>query len=209
MTFTSFIGLMSLRGQPVIQPHRVRAGREGLRECVFAGLGGHQLLQAGAIGHALILELVGERDRLAIVVQRHQHGHVLLRASDTQMHAIDKAIEHVSRIELAIHQLVAHGCPGGFLARDDLDAVLLVELVHRCHDDRRTVGQRDEADADFLLLRRVRAGGKNTASGQRAHECGTRAECGALPEKAAAREISRHRLRIEQLVIHVLLQCID
>jgi hypothetical protein len=35
----------------------------------------------------------------------------------------------VGGIELAVHQLVAHRCPGRFLGRDDLDAVLLVELL--------------------------------------------------------------------------------
>ncbi|VDZ61809.1 Uncharacterised protein [Serratia odorifera] len=47
-------------GQPVIQPHGVSAGREGLREGIGAlGAGIEVFFQRGRIGNAGLLELIG------------------------------------------------------------------------------------------------------------------------------------------------------
>ena len=144
-------------GEPVVDPHRVRAGGERLRERVLALLLVDERLQLRAVRRAFVLQLVRQRDRLAVVVEAHQHGHVLLRTADAHLHAVDEAVQHVRGVEFAIDELVAHRGPRGFLARHDLDAVLLVELHHRRHDHRRAVGERNEADLHFLLLGRVRA----------------------------------------------------
>jgi hypothetical protein len=112
-----------------------------------------------AIGRALVLQLIGKRDSLTVVVQRHQHVHVLLRSGEPELHAVNQAVEHMRRVEFAIHQLVAHRRPRRFLGRDDLDAVLLVEFLHRRHHHRRAVGERNEADPHFLFLRRIGTGG--------------------------------------------------
>ena len=150
-------GMDAVGGEPVVDPHRVRAGGERLRERVLALLAVDERLELGAVGGALVLELVGKRDRLAVVIEVHQHRHVLLRPADAHLHAVDQAIEHVRGIELAVDELVAHAGPRRFLGRNDLDAVFLVELHHRRHHHRRAVGQRDEADLDLLLLGRVGA----------------------------------------------------
>jgi hypothetical protein len=161
----------------------VGAGREGLGEGVFALLLGDQLGQAGAVDGALVLQLVGERDGLTVVVQVHQHVHVLLRTADAELHAVDQAVQHVRGVEFAIDQLVAHRRPGGFLGRDDLDAVLLVEFHDRGHDDGGTVGERDEADADFLLFGGVGTSGPGTAAnagGDHGHQRGSQSGCNEI-----------------------------
>jgi hypothetical protein len=113
---------------------------------------GHQLGQAGAVNRALVGQLLRQRDGLAVVVERHQHGHVLLGATDADVDPIDQAVQHMGKVQFSVDQLVAHAGPAGFLRRDDLDAVFLVNAQHRGHDHAGAVGQRDEADLDFLLL---------------------------------------------------------
>nr|GEU28124.1 hypothetical protein [Tanacetum cinerariifolium] len=143
-------------GQPVVQPHGVGAGREGLRKRVFAFIGAHQPGQGGAIDGALVGQLFGQRDGLAVVVQSHQHGHVLLLAANAHLHAVQQAVQHVRGVEVAVGQLVAHARPRRFLAEHELDAVFLVKAQDGGHHHRRAVGQRNEADPDFFLLRLVR-----------------------------------------------------
>ena len=147
----------AVRRQPVIEPHRVRAGRECLRERVLALLAIDQRLEFRAVGRAFFLQLTRQRDRLAVVVEIHQHGHVLLRTADAHLHAVDQAVQNMRRIELPVDELVAHARPGCFLARHDLDAVLLVELHHRRNHHRRAISQRNEADFDFGFLGSVGA----------------------------------------------------
>jgi hypothetical protein len=142
------------------------AGREGLRKRVFARLGFHEFGQRGAIDGALVRQLLGQRDGLAVMVQVHQHGHVLLRPAGAQVHAIHQAIQHVRGIEFAIDQLIAHAGPGCFLAGHDLDAIFLVKAQHRRHDDRRAIGQWNKADFDFFFFRLVRAGSPHALRGQ-------------------------------------------
>ncbi|MNY16693.1 hypothetical protein D3C86_1499750 [compost metagenome] len=104
------------------------------------------------------------------MVQVHQHGHVLLGAADAELHAVDQAVEHVRGVEFAIDELVAHAGPVGFLARRDLDAVLLVQAERGRHDHRGAVRQRDEADADFGFLRGIGAGRPGAAAHQRIYQ---------------------------------------
>ncbi len=101
----------AVRCEPVINPHRVRAGRERLRERVFALFLVHQHLQRRAVLDAFVVEFFRERDRLAVVVEVHQDRHVLLRAADTHLHAVDEPVEHVRRVEFAVDELVAHRGP--------------------------------------------------------------------------------------------------
>ena len=141
--------------QPVVQPHRVRARGEGLRKGVVALFTGHQLGQTARIHRALVGEFFRQCDGLSVAVQRHQRGHVFLRTAHAQMQAVDQAIEDMRHIEIAVHQLVAHAGPTGFLRRDDLDAIFLIEAQHRSHHHAGAIGERNEADLDFLFLRRV------------------------------------------------------
>ena len=101
--------------QPVVQPHRVGAGRKGMGKGETAfGLAVDGLFQAGGIGNLLRFQLVRQGDRLAIVIERHQVRHRMLRAGNAQLQAIDQAVQNVCRIELTGDQLVADGCPTGF-----------------------------------------------------------------------------------------------
>ena len=82
----------AVRAEPVVQPHGVRAGWKGLRKGVVALFCIDQFLQRFASGHALVLELIRERNRLAVVVDRHQHRHVFFRPADAHLHTVDQAI---------------------------------------------------------------------------------------------------------------------
>ncbi len=147
-----------------------------MRERVLALLLRDQLRERRAVGDALFAELVGERDRLPVLVQRHQHRHVFLRSADAQLHAVHEPIENVCGIELAVDELVAHGRPRRFLRRHDLHAMLRIEALDRRHHHRGAVGQRNEADPDFGFFRRVAARGPRRVAGT-----GTegRRQCGA------------------------------
>jgi hypothetical protein len=70
-----------------------------------------QRLELGTVDGALVLQLVRQRDRLPVVIEIHQYGHVFLRPADAHLHAIDQPVQHVRGIELAIDELVAHGGP--------------------------------------------------------------------------------------------------
>jgi len=133
------------------------AGGERLCEGVLALVGAHQLRQRSAIDCALVGQFLRQRDRLAVVIEVHQYGHVLLRTASAQVHAVHQPIQYMGRVEFTVHQLVAHGGPGSLLAQDDLDAVFLVEAQHRSHHDRGAIGQWNEADFDFFFLRLVGA----------------------------------------------------
>src|SRR5512139_1650752 len=84
----------AVTGQPVIQPHGMGASGEGLGKGVVALAAVHHLLQGFTGGGALVLDLVGQGDGLAVVVQRHQYGHVFLRTADAEMYAIDQAVQN-------------------------------------------------------------------------------------------------------------------
>ena len=58
-----------------------------------------------AVDRALVLQLVGQRDGLAIVVEAHQDRHVLLRPADAHLHAVDKAVEHVRGVDSPLTSL--------------------------------------------------------------------------------------------------------
>ena len=73
-----------------------------------------------------------------------------------------------------------------FLARRDLDAVLLVEAHHRSHHHRRAVGQRDETDLHLFQFRLVGARRPNAACREHRTHCCHSSEDGPGFEKAAA-----------------------
>ena len=144
-------------GQPVIQPHGVCAGGEGLCKGVFAFVGGHQLGEAGCIHRAFVGELFGQGDGLAVLVQVHQYGHVFLRASGAHVHAVNQAVQSVGKVEFTIDQLVTHTSPARFFRRDDLHAILFVDTQHRGHHHTRAIGEGNETNLDFFFFRLVRA----------------------------------------------------
>ena len=146
-------------GEPVAHPHRVRAGREGHRERerLAGGLGlVGERLDVLRLADAGRLQLVVQRDRLAVAIEQPRDHHRLHRRSGQPHRRGERhADEHVRRLVLAERQLVADDRPGRFLRDDRVDAELLevAELVR--HHDRRAVGQRDDAEADRLGLRPV------------------------------------------------------
>ena len=159
-----------MRRQPVIQPHGVGACGKGLGEGVFALVAGHQPGQRLAVARASLQQLVGQGDRLAILVQPHKHRHVLARTADAQVHAVDQPIQHMSEIQLAVHELVPHAGPGSLLGQRDGDAVLLVQAQRRGHHHGRAIRQRDEADLHLGLFRRIGAGRPGAGAHQRIYQ---------------------------------------
>jgi hypothetical protein len=153
MTLASLNRVDAAAGQPVVQPHRMGAGGEGLREGVFALVGRHQLGQAGHVGRALVGQLLRQRECLAVVVEVHQDGHVLLRSADAQMHAVDQAVQHVRHVQFAATSLSRTPAQEASLVGMILTPYFSSNLLHRGHHHAGAVGQRDEADADFLLFR--------------------------------------------------------
>ena len=160
----------AMRRQPVIQPHGVGACGKGLGEGVFALVAGHQPGQRLAVARASLQQLVGQGDRLAILVQPHKHRHVLARTADAQVHAVDQPIQHMSEIQLAVHELVPHAGPGSLLGQRDGDAVLLVQAQRRGHHHGRAIRQRDEADLHLGLFRRIGAGRPGAGAHQRIYQ---------------------------------------
>nr|KGD10733.1 hypothetical protein DO63_5788 [Burkholderia pseudomallei] len=144
----------AVRREPVIQPHRMRAGRERLREhgapaeCRERGL---QLARrAVRVG-----EPVRERDRLAVAVQHHRHRQVGARPADAELHAVDEPVQRVRGVELARQQLVANARPRRLPAELERQAVACAELEPLRGDERRGVAQRDEADAQAGAFRHI------------------------------------------------------
>src|SRR5690606_15620050 len=160
--------------QPIVEPHGMRPGRESLCESELAILPVEQSLQFTAAGDAFLLDLIGERDPLPVMVERHQNGHVLLLTTDAELNAVHHAVKDVRAVQLSICQFVTHSGPGGFLRRGDLDVVLLVE-AHLCgNDDRRAVCERYKADSDILDFRFVASGSPSLFSyllGNHTHQC--------------------------------------
>jgi hypothetical protein len=91
-----------------------------------------------------------QRDRLAILVQVHQHRHALFLAADAQMKATDQAIQGPLGIVHAALQFIAQGLPGSLPFLRDPDAILAVESTLRGHVDGRAVrqGQATYPDTD-------------------------------------------------------------
>ncbi len=89
--------------QPVIKPHRMRAGGEGLGEGVGALFREHGLGQRRAGGDAFLGQRIRQGDGLAVAVQAHEYGHVLLRPADAELHAIWQTVEHMRHLDAAGH----------------------------------------------------------------------------------------------------------
>ena len=123
-------GINSTARQPVVEPHRVGAGWEGVGEGVAARrLLADQFFQPAQVGDALLLQLAGERYRLTVAVKGHQIGHRLRFTGDPQLKAVEHAVQNVRGVQLPGNQLVAHRRPAGLLARDEGDTVLFIESL--------------------------------------------------------------------------------
>ena len=140
------------------QPGAVDAFPGGGRAVVFADLFAAAVIEPGIGADKTPFKLA---------------GHVFLGAGRAQVHAVNQAVEHMGEVEFAVDQLVAHAGPAGFLGRDDLDAVFLVNAQHRGHDHGGAVGQRNEANLDLFFLRCVRALGVDGGAQRRVDAHGT------------------------------------
>ena len=122
--------------------------------------------------HGTIIGLTGEPARPIVDAERH-------------------AEKHVRCLVLADRELVADDGPRRLFRHRGVDAELLevAELVR--HHDRRTIGQRDDAEADvggFRTIARVDAAGPPARHPRHEHRCRRRAR--RLDERASCRRFS-------------------
>ena len=113
----------------------------------------HLPRQRRAIDGAGTRQVTRQGNRLAVMMEIHQHGHVMLLAADAHLHAKYQAVQHMGHVKFAIAQLVAHAGPRRLAAQFDLDAVLFIEAQNRRHDQRGAIGQRQITDPDQLFFR--------------------------------------------------------
>jgi hypothetical protein len=137
----------------------VGASGESLCKGVIAFVALHELGQAGAVHGALVRELLGQGDGLAVLVQGHEHRHVLFGATYTQMYAVRLPQQHVGKVVFPAHDFVTDARPAGFFAGNDFDAIFLIKAQDGRHHDAGAVRERNEADLDFGLLGGVGACG--------------------------------------------------
>ena len=183
-------GVNARAGQPVVEPHGVRPGREGVRE----GIGANRLLpnplfQPVKVTNALLCQIAGERNRLTVLVEGHQVSHLLWLAGDAQLQSVQQAVKNVRGIEFARHQLVAHRRPARLFGGHDGNTVFFIKPFQRRDNHRGTVGQRDKPDAHCFLLRFIRACRPCGLHDTRQQHCTTRQHAGL--QKTPSRQI-RH-----------------
>ncbi|MNR11447.1 hypothetical protein D3C85_1277460 [compost metagenome] len=163
----------ALAGQPVIQPHGVGAGGEGLGEGEACAMLVHQARQCFRVGHAFALQGRGQVYGLGVLVQPHEHGHRAGRyTADAQVHGVHQAIQAVRGIQLAADQLVAQPGPGALALEVEGKAVLLGEALGGGDHHRGAVGQGHVADVQAGLLGRIAAvdPGQGRCSGCSVHK---------------------------------------
>ncbi|MNM79336.1 hypothetical protein D3C81_912630 [compost metagenome] len=163
----------ALAGQPVIQPHGVGAGGEGLGEGEACAMLVHQARQCFRVGHAFTLQGRGQVYGLGVLVKPHEHGHGAGRyTADAQVHGVHQAIQAVRGIQLAADQLVAQPGPGALALEVEGKAVLLGEALGGGDYHRGAVGQGHVADVQAGLFRRVAAvdPGQGRCSGYSVHK---------------------------------------
>ncbi|CCK14747.1 hypothetical protein BN136_757 [Cronobacter universalis NCTC 9529] len=152
------------RRQPVVEPHGVGAGRKGMGEGVSAWLAcGNHFFQRVGRGDAFFQQIGAERNRLAVLVERHQGRHRLRFTGDAEFQPVDEPVERMGGVELAGDQLVAHRRPARLFAGQDANAIFFIEALQGSHDHRRAVGERNKTDAHGLKLGFVRARGPHAA----------------------------------------------
>ncbi len=95
-------------GQPVIEPQRVGAGGEGMRESQACTALAHAVAQCLGIGHAGCLQRGRQVDALAVLRKPHEHRHIhRAAAADSQVHGIYQSVQAVRCVQLTADQLVA------------------------------------------------------------------------------------------------------
>ncbi|MNP19530.1 hypothetical protein D3C76_1120660 [compost metagenome] len=140
-------------GEPVVQPHGVGAGGKRLGEGQACTAMAHVLDQCLGTGHANAFQGFGEVDRLAVLAQPHENGHLGAGAAYAQLDAVDLPVEGLRGVQLAGEQLVAQGGPGGLTLQVQGQAIGLGEALGGGDYQGSRVGQGHEAQVEHALLR--------------------------------------------------------
>ncbi|MNE38444.1 hypothetical protein D3C80_1323410 [compost metagenome] len=140
-----------------MQPHGVGASGKGLGEgqfCTVLARAGDEGLR---IGHPCLAQWFGEIDRLAVLAQAHEDCHFGGRAAQSQVGAIDLAIERVRGIQFAAQQSVAQASPGRLPLQLQGQAIGLGETLGGRDDQGGGVGKGHEAQVHCALFRGIAA----------------------------------------------------
>ena len=117
------------------------AGGKGMREGVGPWrLRDDQFLQRRRIGNPLLQQRCGERDRLPVLIERHQIGHWLRFTGNPQFQSIQQAVQNMRRIQLSRDQFVTHCSPACLFGRHQRNAVFFIKTFQRSDNQRRAVG---------------------------------------------------------------------
>ncbi len=117
------------------------------------------LVQCLRSDHASILQLAGQVDALAVLVEAHEDGHVGRRAAtDAQFHGIDQTIQAVCCLKLPADQPVTQPGPGGLAFQVQAQPVRLGKPLSGRDHQRGAVGQCHEAHVQAVHFRGVTAG---------------------------------------------------
>ena len=176
------VGIDAARGQPVADPHVVGAAGEGHGALHFLArrlLLGEGFLERRGVGlGAAALEFVGDRDALALVVEPRQDIHrrrLVLRGHGAERDQVGKRRQDMRAVDAARrraqHHVVARRAPRGLLGDVGVgDAVFVEDLLFLGDDQRRGVGEGDEAQGHLVGL---------GPRGLREGACRQRRPCGA------------------------------
>ena len=179
------VGVDAAGGEPVADPEVVSAAREGHRRLHrlarrLLGLQ-HGFERLGVEPDLVVDVLLGDRDALTVQVEPghdvHRHGHVVLRhpARRDQVGHRAEDVGAVDAVALgAEHEVVAGGAPACLLQHLRLgQAVLGEDALLLGHEERRRVGQRDEAELGPLHLRprALREGARRQRGAGRTRQC--------------------------------------
>ncbi len=148
----------ALAGQPVVKPHGMGAGGEGLSEGQSRSVLVHMLVQCFTAGHAGALQRVRQVDALAVLVQPHEHRHVGCRgATEAELHAVDQTVQAVGGVQLAAEQAVAQAGPGGLALQFEAQPIFFGKALGGRDYHRGGIAQGHETDVQHALFRCIAA----------------------------------------------------
>ena len=139
------VGIQPRRGEIVAQLHRLMALLERHRE--------HEALPLLRV--AIVLVLVGEHERVAVLIEDGQNLDRLGGAADPRGHRQRDRHDLLRHVELAVDHLVANEIDAGDLLERDLQSLFGVTAELLSVNQGRGAGDRQKADVEPGFLERL------------------------------------------------------